>query len=241
MSRSSRKLEMRWPLSSRTGRPPSRPRALPICGRERFEQFVDVGRAGRPDVAEVEHVLGRDVADHRAARALAGDDDFLVVANSSAGGGRRLGGGRVAAARRRRRHPGRRPARPWRKRARRRRAARYGKVCRSSPRGGAPSGEPRLTGRARSTKRRAAPTSGGTAGGSFEILSFSESIAEASREHQMCDSSDRGVAWRLRRPPPAPPASPPGRPGRSTMAPARSPTRARRSPGSSASTRHWDR
>ena len=33
MSRSSRKLEMRRPLSSMTGRPPaSRPRALPICG-----------------------------------------------------------------------------------------------------------------------------------------------------------------------------------------------------------------
>ena len=36
--------------------------------RERVEQLVDVGRAGRADVARVERVLRRDVADDRAAR-----------------------------------------------------------------------------------------------------------------------------------------------------------------------------
>ena len=39
--------------------------------RERVEQIVDAGRAGRADVARIEDVLGRDVADDRAARARA--------------------------------------------------------------------------------------------------------------------------------------------------------------------------
>ena len=47
--------------------------------RKRFEQLVDAGRAGRPYVAAVEHVFGRDVADHGAALALAGDDDGVGI------------------------------------------------------------------------------------------------------------------------------------------------------------------
>ena len=37
--------------------------------RERVEKLVDVGRAGRADVARIERVLRRDVADDRSARA----------------------------------------------------------------------------------------------------------------------------------------------------------------------------
>ena len=57
-----------------------------------FDQFGDRGRAGGADVARVEDVLGRNVADHRAARARAGDDDRLLaflVEHVGVGGGRR--------------------------------------------------------------------------------------------------------------------------------------------------------
>ena len=49
-------------------------------GRERSQQFADVGRSGRAHIARVERLLGRNVADHRAARALPGNDDLLLVA-----------------------------------------------------------------------------------------------------------------------------------------------------------------
>ena len=48
--------------------------------RQRVEQFVDVRRAGRPDVASVERVLRRDIADHRPRGLCAGNDDLLFVA-----------------------------------------------------------------------------------------------------------------------------------------------------------------
>ena len=43
-----------------------------------FEQFVDAGRPGGADVAAVELILGRNVADDGGALALADDDDRLV-------------------------------------------------------------------------------------------------------------------------------------------------------------------
>src|SRR6185437_16446121 len=48
--------------------------------RERVEQVIDVGRPRRPNVARIENVDGRDVADDRAACPRALDDDRLLVA-----------------------------------------------------------------------------------------------------------------------------------------------------------------
>ena len=70
---------MRWPLSSRIGRPPPRPRALPVCARDRVEQFGDAGRPGRADVARGQDIFGRNVADDRPARPLADDGDFFLA------------------------------------------------------------------------------------------------------------------------------------------------------------------
>ena len=82
--------------------------------RDRFDQFGDGGRAGGADVARVEDIFRRNVADNRAARARAGDDNrllaFLVEHVGVGGGcrrdglsGRRSGGGRGRRRRRRRR------------------------------------------------------------------------------------------------------------------------------------------
>ena len=70
---------MRWPLSSRIGRPAAAAARAAGLGGDGVEQFGDAGRAGGADVARVEHIFGRDVADHRAARALAGDDDGFAL------------------------------------------------------------------------------------------------------------------------------------------------------------------
>ena len=48
-------------------------------GSDRVEQFGNAGRPGGADIASVEYIFRRDVADHRAARALAGDDDFFFI------------------------------------------------------------------------------------------------------------------------------------------------------------------
>ena len=65
----------------------------------RFEKLGNAGRARCADVAGVEDIFGRDVADHRAARAGARDDDRLAfelifIRNVFALHGRRLLGRR---------------------------------------------------------------------------------------------------------------------------------------------------
>ena len=82
-----------------------------------LDQFGDRGGPGGADVAGVEDVFGRDVADHRTARTSAGDDDRLLAflvkhvrivgrrGRGLGGGGRgglggdRLGGGRLGGGR----------------------------------------------------------------------------------------------------------------------------------------------
>ena len=52
-----------------------------------LQQFGDAGRAGGADVAAVQLILGRDVADHRGAFALADDDDRFLLRLFVGGGG----------------------------------------------------------------------------------------------------------------------------------------------------------
>src|SRR3954452_19585079 len=91
MSRISPKLEIRWPFNSRTGASPPRPRPLWVWGEMTFKSScrlpAPVARMSRRlswfsggVVAGVELVRGRDVADHGATLAAAGDDDRLVAA-----------------------------------------------------------------------------------------------------------------------------------------------------------------
>ena len=46
---------------------------------DRVEQFGNAGRPGGADIARAQDILGRDVADHRAARFLADDNNLLAV------------------------------------------------------------------------------------------------------------------------------------------------------------------
>src|SRR6185369_1311233 len=51
----------------------------PDLWRQSFKQLSDVGRAGRTDIARVERIFRRNIADYRAPRARAGNDDLFLV------------------------------------------------------------------------------------------------------------------------------------------------------------------
>ena len=62
--------------------PPGRSRNADLR-RDRFEQLVEAGRAGRLDVARTEHVHGGMSPTTEPRGGLAGDDDLILVRRNS--------------------------------------------------------------------------------------------------------------------------------------------------------------
>ena len=57
-------------------------------GADRFQQLVEIGRAGGANVARAHHIVRGNVADDGTARRFAGDDNFLFVRRIRLGSGR---------------------------------------------------------------------------------------------------------------------------------------------------------